>query len=61
MSLTLRYDSQPGAVRRALDHANITMQDIDGVAFTRGPGSYTIISTYFEMMTTEVLRYWWVS
>ncbi|KAL4080997.1 glycoprotease family-domain-containing protein [Scleroderma citrinum] len=30
--------NMPGAVRRALDHANLTMQDIDGVAFTRGPG-----------------------
>lgn len=29
---------QPRAVRRALDEANMSMNDIDGIAFTRGPG-----------------------
>jgi N6-L-threonylcarbamoyladenine synthase len=29
---------QPGAVQRALAEANHSMSDIDGVAFTRGPG-----------------------
>ncbi|KAH7885615.1 glycoprotease family-domain-containing protein [Phlebopus sp. FC_14] len=31
--------NMPIAVRRALDEANVTMEDIDGVAFTRGPGA----------------------
>jgi N6-L-threonylcarbamoyladenine synthase len=31
-------DCQPGVVRQALDEAGITMNDIDGIAYTRGPG-----------------------
>ncbi|KAI6030639.1 glycoprotease family-domain-containing protein [Pisolithus orientalis] len=30
--------NMPGAVRRALENAKLTMQDVDGIAFTRGPG-----------------------
>ncbi|EGN99643.1 hypothetical protein SERLA73DRAFT_167555 [Serpula lacrymans var. lacrymans S7.3] len=30
--------NMPGAVRRALEEAKITVGDVDGVAFTRGPG-----------------------
>lgn len=30
--------SQPAAVRKALTDANLEMDEIDGVAFTRGPG-----------------------
>ncbi|KAI0666713.1 glycoprotease [Trametes maxima] len=28
----------PGAIRRALNEANLTVNEIDGIAFTRGPG-----------------------
>ncbi|KIO06069.1 hypothetical protein M404DRAFT_999285 [Pisolithus tinctorius Marx 270] len=30
--------NMPGAVRRALEDAKLMMQDVDGIAFTRGPG-----------------------
>lgn len=30
--------AQPTAIRRALAEANLTLVDIDGIAFTQGPG-----------------------
>ncbi|KAG5352230.1 hypothetical protein C0989_003236 [Termitomyces sp. Mn162] len=36
--------SQPLAVRRALDEAGLDVRnDIDGIAFTRGPGMYAVV------------------
>ena len=42
--LSIQFNSidlslQPGAVRMALEQANMSIHDIDGIAFTRGPGT----------------------
>jgi tRNA A37 threonylcarbamoyltransferase TsaD len=42
----------PHAIRQALADAHLTMGDIDGVAFTRGPGAF---STFHPATTSEPL------
>jgi hypothetical protein len=34
--------NQPGAVRSALEEANMSMIDMDGIAYTRGPGEFVL-------------------
>ncbi|KAI0708167.1 peptidase M22 glycoprotease [Cerioporus squamosus] len=38
VALQAHQRNMPGAVQRALKEANLSMRDIDGIAFTRGPG-----------------------
>jgi tRNA A37 threonylcarbamoyltransferase TsaD len=33
---------QPDVVQQALREANLTMNEIDGVAYTRGPGTFLL-------------------
>lgn len=34
----------PVAIDKALKEANVRLQDLDGIAFTRGPGMYGCLS-----------------
>ena len=34
--------NQPGAVRSALEEAKMNIIDIDGIAYTRGPGEFVL-------------------
>ncbi|KAI0743176.1 peptidase M22 glycoprotease [Daedaleopsis nitida] len=38
VALHAHQRNMPGAVQRALNEAKLTLEDIDGIAFTRGPG-----------------------
>ncbi|KAI0818456.1 glycoprotease [Trametes gibbosa] len=38
IALKAHQRNMPGAVQRALREANLTINDVDGIAFTRGPG-----------------------
>jgi hypothetical protein len=51
---------QPGAVQRALRDANITAAQVDGIAFTRGPGKNLIILENIVGPGPTIHRYDWM-
>ena len=58
-SLELIRTAQPGVVQRALSEAGLTMNEIDGIAFTRGPGNYVLapFRLLLRLLTRSVPRY----
>lgn len=44
---------QPGAIRRALEEAGLGIMDVDGIAYTRGPGKRST----FTARPCETLNY----
>ena len=58
MSLAAKLRAQPIAVQRALKDAHINPLDVDGIAFTRGPGKcFSVFTGQCVSLETSLKAY----